>query len=120
MAKTLSKRIASRLSQKPGDSNRSNRMIFLALREEIHEALNDGWTVKVIWETLQEEGKIGFGYQSFNRYVKQLIKDRPAGGAKTKVEKTLASPSSTTPKKPTDEGTRGFEWNPNPRKEDLY
>ena len=77
MAKNLSERIAERVKKDPAKSKRSNRMIFVALRGEIEKALNDGWTVKVIWETLREEEKVTFSYQAFNRYVKQLIKNQP-------------------------------------------
>ena len=74
MVKTLSKRIAARMKKHDGGLKRSNRTIFLALRDEIEEALNEGWTVKVVWETLQEEGKVAFSYQAFNGYVNRLIK----------------------------------------------
>ena len=55
--KTLSERIAARaVEKKPLLSNKKqNRAIFLALRPEIIQALNDGWPVKDIWETLRAE-----------------------------------------------------------------
>ena len=112
MAKSLSERIAERVKKDPGKSKRSNRMIFIALRAEIEKALNDGWTVKVIWETLRDEEKITFSYQAFNRYVKQLIKDQPP---------TLDEVATETPEKPTKpEGIKEFKFNANPKKEDLF
>ena len=111
MAKSLSERIAERVKKEPGKSKRSNRMIFIALRGEIEKALSDGWTVKVIWETLREEEKITFSYQAFNRYVKQLIKDQPATPDETATE-TLEKP-------PKPEGIKEFKFNANPKKEDL-
>ena len=75
MAKTLSKRIAARMKKNDAGLKKSNRTIFLALRDQIEEALNDGWTVKVVWETLKEEGKVAFSYQAFNGYVNRLIKN---------------------------------------------
>ena len=62
MAKALSKRIAARMKKNDVGLKKSSRTIFLALRDEIKEALNDGWTVKVVWETLTEEGKVAFSY----------------------------------------------------------
>ena len=111
MAKNLSERIAERVKKDPGKSKRSNRMIFVALRGEIAKALNDGWTVKVIWETLREEEKVTFSYQAFNRYVKQLIKDQPP------VRSEAASEAPEKPSKP--DGIKEFKFNANPKKEDL-
>ncbi len=111
MAKSLSERIAERVKKEPGKSKRSNRMIFIALRGEIEKALKDGWTVKVIWETLREEEKVTFSYQAFNRYVKQLIKDQPP---------TPGEAATEAPEKPTKpEGIKEFKFNANPKKEDL-
>lgn len=92
MVKTLSKRIAARMKKHDGGLKRSNRTIFLALRDEIEEALNEGWTVKVVWETLQEEGKVAFSYQAFNGYVNRLIKnerEKPDAQAGTSGEGTV-------------------------------
>jgi hypothetical protein len=111
MAKSLSERIAERVKKDPGKSKRSNRMIFVALRGEIEKALNDGWTVKVIWETLREEEKVTLSYQAFNRYVKQLIKDQPPIQGETVTE--------TPEKPPKPEGIKEFKFNANPKKEDL-
>ncbi|MBK6959228.1 MAG: hypothetical protein IPH22_13760 [Nitrosomonas sp.] len=43
--------------------------MFLLLRDEINEAIDDGWSVKYIWEVLSEEGKITFSYQTFLNLV---------------------------------------------------
>ena len=75
MAKALSKRIAARMKKSDAGLKKSSRTIFLALRDEIEAALNDGWTVKVVWETLRDEGKVAFSYQAFNGYVNRLIKN---------------------------------------------
>lgn len=111
MAKNLSERIAERVKKDPGKSKRSNRMIFVALRGEIEKALNDGWTVKVIWETLREEEKVKFSYQAFNRYVKQLIKNQPP------IQGEAVTDTPEKPSKP--EGIKEFKFNANPKKEDL-
>jgi hypothetical protein len=73
MPSTLSQRIAERSKTKKTAAKGKNRAAFLALRDEIKDALDDGWPVKVIWETLREEGKIAFGYDAFSRYVNRLI-----------------------------------------------
>jgi len=71
--KTLSERIALRVLQSGEGRNARNRASFLMMRTEVAEALEGGYSVLAIWETLHEEGRINFGYQAFRRYVAQLI-----------------------------------------------
>lgn len=71
--KTLSERIAERVLQSDEGRNARNRASFLMVRSEVAEALEVGHSMLAIWETLQEEGHINFGYQAFRRYVGQLI-----------------------------------------------
>lgn len=77
MEKSLSERIAANALKKKlplshGDQNQ-NRAVFLLLRQEIKQALDDGWPMRSIWEILHEEGKVTFGYDSFRRYTRRLI-----------------------------------------------
>jgi hypothetical protein len=124
--KTLSERIAARaVEKKPLLSNKKqNRAIFLALRPEIIKALNDGWPVKDIWETLRAEGKVAFCYSAFCGYTKKLIRTSPdhvpehshePDGADKTAKRTILEPPKT---KVTPE-ISGFIFNPSPKKEDL-
>ena len=61
MAKSLSERIAQRVSAKQPSRTGKNRASFLAVRDDVREALDDGWPIKVIWDTLRDEGKISSG-----------------------------------------------------------
>lgn len=76
--KTLSERIAERMSTRTPSPGHRNRAAFLALREEIHAALDEGWSIRVVWETLHEEKRIAFGYDAFTEYVRKLIRQAPA------------------------------------------
>ncbi|MDH3444477.1 MAG: TraK family protein [Deltaproteobacteria bacterium] len=67
MAKSLSARTAQRKAQ--GARNGKNKASFLAVRDQVREALDDGWSMFAIWETLHEEGSIAFSYTVFCRYV---------------------------------------------------
>ena len=69
---TLSKQIAENLLKKQRKMN-IHRTAFLALRDDIILAINDGWRIKHIWETLQDQGKISFSYPTFTVYVNKLI-----------------------------------------------
>lgn len=46
---------------------------FLAHKDEITEALKEGWTSKQIWEQMVEDGMTTMSYASFCRLVKKHI-----------------------------------------------
>lgn len=46
---------------------------FLAHRDEIVEALKEGWTAKQVWEQMVEDGMTTMSYASFCRHVKMNI-----------------------------------------------
>jgi hypothetical protein len=127
MTKSLSERIAARTVKKPSRSGQ-NRAAFLALRADIRQALNDGWPVKSIWETLREEGKIDFSYQAFRNYANHLILSPTATKSLFQSTEKLPNPKEgndlkqTTISKPTKknpEQASGFTFNSAPKKEDL-
>ncbi len=119
MGKSLSDAIAAKMALRPASQSAKNRTAFLANMEEIRQALGDGWSRKIVWETLKEQGKISFGYQAFLRYVSRLIV--PAAEKKPDQAQTEGKPLvETAAEKPEPEGIKGFKWNPNPKKEDLY
>jgi Family of unknown function (DUF5338) len=119
MAKSLSERISARSATKDPSQSSKNRAVFLALRADIKQALDDGWPVKSIWETLQEEGKVACSYQAFRGYKNRLLTPppapletphpRPGTAAKQAASKSAHKPSITA----------GFTFNPIPNKEDL-
>ena len=111
MTKNLSARIAERATIKKPSRNGQNRAAFLALRGDVKQAIDDGWPVKLIWETLREEGKVSFGYQAFRVYANRLILSSPASKATVRP--------SVVEKKPDDSATTGFTFNRAPKKEDL-
>lgn len=79
--RTLSERIAERIQNKPAASTAArNRSTFLSLRKEIQQAYTDGWSLRAIWKTLFDEGRISFTYQAFRRYARQLV-DNPASAS---------------------------------------
>lgn len=117
MAKSLSQRIADRATKKKPSRNAQNRAAFLAVREDIQQALNDGWPVKTIWETLHEEGKVSFSYQAFRGYVNRLILSSTVKPDDNK----RSSNGSQSPAKKTEKPATlaGFTFNPVPNKEAL-
>ena len=101
------------------------------LRDEINEAIDDGWSVKYIWEVLYEEGKITFSYQTFLNLVNKY-KTNSSLQSKTIIAKKESAPlpdsESTAQLQPESESTqdrikitdspkspdygnpKGFEW----------
>ena len=127
MSKGLSERIAERMKAKEPTGSGKNRAAFLAVRHEVKKALDDGWSVKVIWETLREEGKITYGYDAFIGYVNRLIRNAElapgasaAGeGLPAKKSRPKSEPQPKTELKSEPQSAGGFSFNPAPSKEEL-
>jgi len=131
MAKSLSARIAERIARKKPVGNVRNRAAFLALRGEVKQAIDDGWPVKTIWETLHDEEKVAFSYQAFRGYVNRLILSPPANGEATPASVVADQPRQAAPRlapqsakqpsewKPEKPAATGFTFNRTPKKEDL-
>lgn len=75
--RSLSERIAEREVNNTEGRNDKNRAAFILARGEVSKAVEDGFSLLVIYETLYEEGRIPFTYQTFRRYAGQLLPARP-------------------------------------------
>lgn len=115
---SLSERVALRELRKKPTQGGQNRAAFLALREDIRDTLKDGWSVKSIWETLHDEGKITFSYQAFCVYVNRLILQIPNDPPAAQHSQPTQSIQKTNVVKKAP-GSTGFVFNSQPEKEDL-
>lgn len=106
--KSLSDRIAEKAQKQMPDQKAKNRAAFLVHRDEIRQALDDHWSVKMIWTTLRDEGKVSFSYQAFIGYVKRLITN----------QRPTPSESVQTPA-PKRQNHLGFKFEAIPKKEEL-
>lgn len=117
MAKSLSTRIQERAGSLRSLPREQHRATLLALRMEIRQAIDDGWSIRTIWRTLREERKVRTSYQAFRVQVKRLVQGhcRPLT--------TDASPPRT-PSAPTPAslvaGRTGFTFEPTAHKEELF
>jgi hypothetical protein len=132
MSKKLTELIAqAEMQRQQQGTGIKNRSAFLALRDDIKEAMTDGWALKQIYRTLHTQQKITCSYQTFVNYANELILNPK------QVSKTTTSPSlvnqdtkqekpeqkaslnntETTIKKPP--ALPGFIFNPIANKEDL-
>lgn len=112
MGNSLSERIAAKQINRKCSDKSVNKAAFLALKKDIASALADGWSIKLVWETLVEEGKISFSYKTFCGYVARLIaaEKKPSMQENTKDEQA---------KSKTKNEIRGFTFNPKPNLEEL-
>jgi len=114
LRKSLSERIAARIQQQPSASTASrNRSVFISLREDIQQAVIDGWSLLAIWQVLFDEQRVTFTYQAFRRYARQLI-SRP-----TTIKPNCQPLQVVKPPQSPITSTRPFAFNPTPAKEHL-
>lgn len=67
---TLSDRIAASVKNAPSKTAR-NRAKWLAVRDDVYQAMEDGWSAKKIWWFLTSEKKIECSYKTFLRFTKE-------------------------------------------------
>ncbi|MGL4733693.1 MAG: TraK family protein [Enterovibrio sp.] len=80
---------------------------FLAVRDDVKRALDNGYTMKTVWEHLRETGRISSRYETFTLHVKRFIRAETVTVKKKPAE-------IKNEKKPL-----GFTYNRIPREEDL-
>ncbi len=76
MKKSLTEIISTSKQSQQRTKARKNKVEFLAMREDIAEALEKGWSITVIWETLREEGRFTATYNTFRLYVLKYLNDQ--------------------------------------------
>jgi hypothetical protein len=112
--KSLSERIGDRARKTSSCTPHANRAIVLALRSDIQAALNDGWSVLAIYQTLHDEGKVDFSYQAFRRHVNRIFlgkaESRHGGSGST----------STADRSTQNKSKKEFRFNATPNAEDLF
>ena len=101
---------------------RKNKVEFLALKDDISEALEKGWPMTAIWETLRDEGSFTASYNTFRLYVLQYLngqkpgysqKDSPSLKSKKLVKKHSLKKNNATNE------IKGFTYNPIPNIDEL-
>lgn len=112
--------------RKKGNARGAGKLAFISAKDEIEEALKQGYFMMDIWSSLQAQKKMPIEYAQFTTYVKKYIK--------TETQKTLVTPNkdmpigaSETPLEQDSEKvdeTKGtqiktFKHSPSPNKNDL-
>ncbi len=126
MSKKLTELIAEEeTKRKQKGTGIKNRAVFLVLREDIKEAMTDGWALKQIYRTLHTQKKITFSYQTFVNYANHLIL-KPKQALSTNKQESNNKPHEQEQTVPTTESITkkshelpGFTFDPIAKKEDL-
>ncbi|PTN09682.1 TraK family protein [Nitrosomonas aestuarii] len=109
MKLTLSERLSMNQARNPSRSN-LHLPAFLALKEEIRQAINDGWTKHQIWSTLYEENKLVCSYVWFLNLCRRYVADDP-------VERNRAGAMPN--RQGADSNSNGFNYHASYNKEEL-
>lgn len=110
---TLSERIAIKVQGKKACAPHTNRALVLALRNDIRQALGDGWSVLAVYQTLHDEGRLSCSYQAFRRHVNRILL------GKVETKKSRSPKSKNVAPRPPLQPVTSFEFNATPREEDL-
>lgn len=118
MAKTYTEKLGVWLKHKSTSKRDKNLASFLAVRDDIREALAAGFTLMAVWTNLCDEGRIELGYDAFLNYVSRYIRRDKRTARSAPPAPTVKQPVG--PAKPADATmVEGFTFNPTPNKEDL-
>lgn len=79
MKKSLTESIANSKLNQQRTNIRKHKVEFLAMREEISEALEKGWSITVIWETLRDEESFTATYNTFRLYILKYLSGQKPG-----------------------------------------
>jgi hypothetical protein len=63
---------------------RKNKVEFLVLKDDISEALEKGWPMTAIWETLHDEGSFHASYNTFRLYILKYMSGHKLGYIKNR------------------------------------
>ena len=134
MAKSYSQQLAEWVKQRPSTRRDKNVVAFLAVRDDVKEALDEGYAVKTVWAHMYESKRIEFGYDTFLNYVNRHLRPpeqqpaiapnqvagMPASVPKADPPKPAAKqPAAPRPAAPAPGQPAGFTFNPAPNKEEL-
>jgi hypothetical protein len=93
MAKSYNEQLAEWVRQRAQSGrHEKNHVAFLSVKEDVREALEQGWPVKTIWAHMVEQKRIGFGYDTFLIYVKRHVRPAADSAVRRRTEGADAPP----------------------------
>lgn len=126
MSKDYSEQLGQWVKQRRSTRRDKNVVAFLAVKDDVQKALNDGHAVMTVWKNMVEVERIEFCYSTFLIYVNRIIRPKsvsaqslgPAPVSKTDARKVASKPKAV-PVVTAPASMPGFTFNATPRKEDL-
>ncbi|EJD6669369.1 TraK family protein [Providencia rettgeri] len=120
--------LAAWVKKKPTKQPRQDRHViaFLAVKEDVKSALDAGYSMKTIWEYMQETGRIATRYETFTLHVKRYIKNaparqvRPQAASEPAPKGTSKSKTKSDAEKTAPTGIKGFNYNPQIDDSELF
>ncbi len=133
MTKSYSDELAEWVRRRPSTKRDKNVVAFLAVRDDVEEALSKGYPVSTIWAHMYENKRVAFRYEMFLHYVNRHIrrpKEQPATIATVTAPGSPAAGKATVPKpgkqapvsvvkSSPSSAPAGFTFNAAPNKEEL-
>jgi hypothetical protein len=93
MAKSYNEQLAEWVRQRAQSGrHEKNHVAFLSVKEDVREALEQGWPVKTIWAHMVEQKRIGFGYDTFLIYVKRHVRPAAESAVRRRTKEPRAPP----------------------------
>jgi hypothetical protein len=132
MSKTYPEVLADWVKREDASRPDRNIVAFLAVREEVREAVDAGYSITAIWKNMRADGRIAASYETFRRHMKRYL--RPVSEAAsaalppTSTSKDGANPAQAAlrlpgaaakPQTKSPDAISGFTFNPKPNLEDL-
>ncbi|KTD60469.1 plasmidic transfer origin protein TraK [Legionella santicrucis] len=121
MKKSLTESIMTSKKSQQRTNARKNKVEFLAMRQDISEALDKGWSMTVIWGTLRDEGSFTATYNTFRLYVLKYLNGQKPGYSRNDLVEHRAKQlveKSSMKKEPTP--IPSFTFSPKCNPEDLF
>ena len=132
MTKAYRELLGEWVKQRESTKRDKNLVAFLAVRDNVEEALEAGYSVTTIWTNMHGEKRVAFGYQTFLRYVNRYLRagkkesvdelssrpERPTFSTPARTGATIA-PTEAVPQVKAADKVLGFTFNAAPKKEDL-
>ncbi|WP_109246555.1 TraK family protein, partial [Massilia glaciei] len=74
MATRYSDELAAWIKQRKSTRREKNLVAFLAVRDDVKQAIEEGYAITTIWENLHEGKRIAFCYNTFLTYINRHIR----------------------------------------------
>ena len=120
MKKYLTENITTSKQSQQRTRARKYKVEFLAIREDISEALEKGWSIIAIWETLKVEGSFTATYNTFRLYILRYLNgQKPGYEQKVAIEQRPKQLAENHPNKKKPTHIPSFTFNPIPNPKEL-